>query len=266
MAEIQEIETPKLTEELVKTNPKKALEILEWYLSDGYLSPQEISNWKKIRDAINTSNDNELKVFSNKLATLSWELWEPKVEDMLKSRLEPLEKSEHPRAKALLTWVKSSDENQKWYLEKAWKEILLVPDWINILWNTWKLEDETMAEDPKEWIWNSNWYTYFSFDAQKELFWDSVPKKDDWVNLTKFLPWNDKNIVEFLSKVLWLNFAGFRSWSNGVFDIEWVNAAYWSSTSIDSTGAYNMIFNASYISADYYYNRKFGFGVRRFKN
>lgn len=184
-----------------------------------------------------------------------------------KTPLEQLRQSNHPRAESLITWLESNEENKKWYLENVWTNFDLVQDWIKILWNTWELKDATAEENPKKWIWNKMLHIYFSFDAQKELFWNKVPSKDDWVNLANFLPWNDKNKVIFLSSVLWLRFGGEYNYSTWeIFDKN-RGGRYWSSSILDnSDSGYLLYFNTARVGPSNAHYRRYGFLVRCFKN
>ena len=180
-------------------------------------------------------------------------------------KLEVLEKSKHSRAKALLNWVKYNKENLDWYLEYAWKDILLVQNWINILWNTWKLNDEKISKEADKWIFHINWKVYFTFDVQKELFWDNVPKKEDWENLTNFLPWNDENKFNFLQKVLWISMNGYLDTECWALTCPEQMANYWSSTSVEFPTAYFMSdLGNNPVSSDGTF-RNYGLNVRCFK-
>jgi len=146
----------------------------------------------------------------------------PVVEKKLIQTNSPIEKlknsiwkpQEHPRAKALLEWIWQGTENVDWYVNNVWNgsfDLITDSDWEHLLkiqWNNWRLEDEKMSEDLERWIWNSDWNTYFDFSAQQKLFWDNVPKTDDWEQLVAFLPWDNINKSIFLTQVLWLKFAG----------------------------------------------------------
>jgi hypothetical protein len=101
-----------------------------------------------------------------------------------------------------------------------------------VLWKKLKLSDEEMKkEDPKRWIWkNREWFTYFSFEMAERLFWDSVVKNDFLEELKKFLPLDDENKIEFLTKVLWLDYYGYFDNQAGIFREEWSEAHYWTGT------------------------------------
>ena len=182
------------------------------------------------------------------------------------NEIEDILKLNHPRTQALYDYVTSSEENKEWYLENT-ENIKLVSDWIEILWDVFCLEDEK-AEENGEDIWNNSWYTYFTFDSAQEHAksqWKRVPSKDDWEKYTDFLPWSDKNKVNFLTQVLWLAFAGLRSWNNAYYGSQSTNADYWSSTP-NSTNAYYLYFNASGINPAGNSVRGYAFSLRCLKN
>lgn len=180
-----------------------------------------------------------------------------------KWEIESILEVNHPRSQALYDFVTSSEENKEWYLKNQ-ENIKLVDDWIEILWDVFCLKDEKAPD--WEWISNNNWHAYFDYiSAQKhaEENWKRIPQ--DWSKYTEFLPWEDENKVKFLTKVLWLSFAGYRSWYNGYYNDQSTFAYYWSSTTY-SFNAYHLYFTTSYINPANNHGRGNGFRVRCLKN
>jgi hypothetical protein len=128
------------------------------------------------------------------------------------NHIEALRQSIHPRKNWLLDWIDLNNENKKWYLENIWKKVDLIQDGILLLGDIFELNDEEFL-GKWNWILNDSWNTFFSWEASKKHV-KSVWKEMvfDWWKYIDFLPWNDKNKIFFLQKVLWLNLLGYWNW------------------------------------------------------
>jgi hypothetical protein len=126
------------------------------------------------------------------------------------------------------------------------------------------LEDEKEEGNWKD-ILNYNWHTYFTWDSalqHAEKNWKRIPTKDDWKKILRFLPWDNKNAMKFITDVLWLSFAG---WYFNSFDDQSNFAYYWTSTVEENqNNPFALIFKDKFIMMDY--NKKCGFSLRCLKN
>ena len=127
----------------------------------------------------------------------------------------------HQRYQLLQEWLGLHPENLEWYEEQVreWK-FALVEGWIMILWDTLDSEDEEGK---------------FTFDEAQVCANKNDKKITDWdkyMSLISSIPWiNDENKVNFLTKVLWLKFNGYKVWINDNI-YSWISAFYWSFTNL----------------------------------
>lgn len=183
-------------------------QVNNWWWSTTIQNVQQIT-WDAVRGVIDYSY--------NPIEKLKNSIWKP---------------YEHPRAKALLEWIKLSKENEVWYVKNVFNgsfDLIRDTDWeylLKILWNNWRLEDEIWTPTGINWVINKNWKSYFPFDMQNRLFWDKVPSNSDWEKLFNLLPWNNKNKIVFLKEVFWLDFGWNCSYLDDSINNNW-SAFYW---------------------------------------
>jgi uncharacterized protein (TIGR02145 family) len=123
--------------------------------------------------------------------------------------------------------------------------------WQNEAWNT----------TPTRWTWtNPQWPCPTGWH---------IPSKNDWQlacnNILSTTCSNNMAYNSLIATKLRLPFAGYRNWYDGNYSNQSVEASYWSSTP-NSTYAYFMFFNPSFIypvSGNY---RVYGYSVRCLKN
>lgn len=130
------------------------------------------------------------------------ELWWDKVKNKLNWLLSS-ELLNHPKAMEFINWLNKWN-NREWFKENK-NNLKLVDNWIEILWDIFAINDEK-AQDSDKWIWNHNWNSLFSITAANMTWWN-IP---DWKKYIDFLPWDDKNKVDFLTKVLGLKYTGYH--------------------------------------------------------
>lgn len=115
-------------------------------------------------------------------------------------------KEDHPKSKALYDLINRSEKNKRWYIENI-NKFKLVPNWIEVLWDIYDLEDIMPSEkiddiDEKKWK---------KEDAEKHLtsLWKTLP---NWSKLISILPLELRQ--SFLSEVMWLDKVYLWSWEN----------------------------------------------------
>lgn len=154
-------------------------------------------------------------------------MWSNQVTSTLENTpLEQLKQSNHPRAQALITWIELSDKNREWYLKNVWTNFNLVEGWFEVQWVVWELDERSVEENPEKWIWNKEWYTYFSNQAKDENFsiWE-LPTNDEYDALIGILPIFYRE--EFIKNILWFKPLGFyeiNKWEKiGYYIIYWTS-------------------------------------------
>ena len=177
--------------------------------------------------------------------------------------LNELVKNNHPKSQAFTDWLLYDPENKLEYPNHEWciqnrDKIKLVDDGIKVLWDIFCLEDEN-APDWED-IFNKSWNTYFTIDSAEkyaELHWKRLP---EWEKYIDFLPWNNKNKIEFLTKVLWLKFAGTH------FNPNCNRAFYWSHFIKNHINPCNLSFTTTSILSGFPNVKENRFSLRLIKN
>lgn len=175
-----------------------------------------------------------------------------------------LSATHHPRLKPFIWWLNKSHENKTWFVQNK-DNFKLVDDGIEILGDLFCLEDEVSKNLWSE-ITNDNWNTYFTYDlAMKHALseWKTLPS--DWSKYIDFLPGDSANKLSFLTDVMWLKLAGFRTWNYVAYNNQSVDACYWSSMA-NLPYAYAMCFDKSNLAAINKKYRTLWFSVRCIKN
>lgn len=154
-----------------------------------------------------------------------------------------LSKINHPASIAFFTWLKRNQENIIWYSAENLEKIELVHNGIKIFWNTIDLQNEEAESDWKN-IFKVEWKTYFKHNSIWNYL-ESVWKKlVDFEEISKFLPWDIENKIDFFVSVLWLDLFWYYN-SNGNSCLNrW--GWYWSKAeSLHSPKAIKIAYNKS---------------------
>lgn len=145
-------------------------------------------------------------------------------------------------------------------------------DYIQI-WKYKVCKENLKAEPNWKDIWEKYWKCYFTQKAtiretEKqglilptiEEWWEIMKEINPNIDLNKW--WQDD--ISIRTK-LWLELSGYRN-TDGDFYSQGSNGNYWSSTPYDSTDAFSLAFNSSFLYPASYYYRTNGFSVRCLKN
>lgn len=111
-------------------------------------------------------------------------------------------------------------------------------------------------------IWEKDWHCYFTWEAamrESKAQGLRLPTKEEWEQSFGII-WEDK-LFAFLK----LNFAGYREYSNGQFNLQGSSGYYWSSTP-NGTYSYYAYFYSGGGGIAIGNNRGIGFSVRCIKN
>lgn len=145
-------------------------------------------------------------------------------------------------------------------------------EYIEINWICLETENLGRPQNPKIKIsqqqasetipqaWENNWLWYYNFPwAQQEakFLWKTIPTREQWRRMCKQF-WDD---WAKLSKELNMPIAGFRDNSDGLPSYKGLSAYYWSS-SLSTTNAYNLSFDTTAVYPEVYNSRAYGFSVR----
>lgn len=257
MASPKWVEALKLTEELVKTDPKKATKVLRWFMRDWVLTQQELLQYAAVENNIDASMDAELLATAKELESLAREL-----SSKLWDKTEKVEK--------WYEWMTKIRITIKWKEKDIWfdNENLRVDslNWIQktIWWVRVKINPEW---DITEYIdWPEAWQQLFTYEAaQREAkkLWKRLPFAHDENNEFQLIidkVW-DEELMSF--------FPGYRNHYLSDFWNRGDNAYFWSASvdwdSVDDF--YSMAFFKVESSASRYLgNRSDGLSVRCVKD
>lgn len=158
------------------------------------------------------------------------------------------DESTHPKYKEFYEWILSNSLNEKWF-ETRQDNILLVDWWIQILGDTFLLEDEIASD--WDWIINIDWNTYFTPESAskhiegKDLKLISNKDIDKYVN---FLPWNIDNKLAFFQNILNFKLNWYYDPTIRIPISKWRSALYITSKHITFLNIWEIVINRWVIS------------------
>lgn len=102
----------------------------------------------------------------------------------------------HPLSKKLHNWINSSEKNKKWYAENT-NKLRLVPNWIEILWEIYDLED--ISPKKKSFILDDLKWSRSDAENYAKKVWKSIP---DWASVVRIFPRDSWE--SFFKDVMWM--------------------------------------------------------------
>lgn len=152
----------------------------------------------------------------------------------------------HPRSEAFYKWLNNSPVNRDWY-ETNKNKLKLIPDGIEILWDVFCLDDESIVVNI-DWVKREEANSYFNYESAVKYS-HSVWKHmvDDWSKYVSFLPGDLDNKIDFLSNVLWLKFAWMYQARNSEIQQSSLVAYYWADNAKENFSN-NLFMSSDYIN------------------